>query len=279
MISAMPNTVLMCPPTYFRVRDVKNPHMQNAAAVDHEKARLQWQALRHRLEECGVKVEVLAPVEDLEDMVFAANQVFVGRHPEIGKFIVPSEMRFVSRQREVPHYVRWFERRGYRVIALDLYGQCLEGHGDLIWQPDRSRIWAGFGFRSTPRALDLFTAAMQEIGFSTVRLQLVDPVFYHLDTCFCPLNNDAVLIYPQAFSPEALASVRGAWPRVYELGREDAMRFMLNGIVANGHYLTPALSPMLETALQHERLQPLLVDTSEFEKSGGSAFCMKCVVD
>jgi N-dimethylarginine dimethylaminohydrolase len=279
MINPMPKAALMCPPTYFYVRDVKNPHMQNAAPVDQEKARLQWQALRHALEDAGVRVEVLQPVEDLEDMVFAANLAFVGHHPKIGKFVVPSEMRFLSRQREVPSYVNWFAHHHYRIIALDLVGQCLEGHGDLIWHPDHSKIWAGHGFRTTAKALDLLSAAMGELGFPVERLQLTDPVFYHLDTCFCPLNQDSVLIYPGAFSSEALAGIRRGFTRVHELPREDAIRFMINGIVANGAYITPRLSPALQAVLDHEKLRPVVVDTSEFEKSGGSAFCMKCFIE
>jgi N-dimethylarginine dimethylaminohydrolase len=50
---------------------------------------------------------------------------------------------------------------------------------------------------------------------------------------------------------------------------------MGNGIVANGSYLTPYITPHLETILRQEGLAPVIVDTSEFEKAGGSLFCMK----
>ena len=50
---------------------------------------------------------------------------------------------------------------------------------------------------------------------------------------------------------------------------------MCNGIVANGRYLTPYVTPHLEEILREEGLASLIVDTSEFEKSGGSLFCMK----
>src|SRR5215471_13030999 len=112
--------VLLCPPTYFDVRDVKNPYMQGHNGIDHTKAKAQWDGLCHALSEAGLDIETIAPVPDLEDMVFAANQVFVGHHATLGKFIVPSEMRHASRQREVPFFVDWFEKRGYRVIPLDL---------------------------------------------------------------------------------------------------------------------------------------------------------------
>ena len=80
----------MCPPTFFDVREVKNVHMRHP--IDRELAQHQWENLRRALEEAGLQVDTIAPVKELEDMVFAANQVFVGESDKIGKFIVPSEM-------------------------------------------------------------------------------------------------------------------------------------------------------------------------------------------
>jgi N-dimethylarginine dimethylaminohydrolase len=48
-------SVLLCPLTYFDVRDVKNPYMQDADAVDHEKALDQWEALRRAARGLRVK--------------------------------------------------------------------------------------------------------------------------------------------------------------------------------------------------------------------------------
>ena len=231
------------------------------------------------LQDAGVKVEVIDPVKDLDDMVFAANQMFVGRHEQLGKFIVPSRMRYPSRHKEVAFFVDWFRQRGYKIIDLDLDEEYLEGHGDLLWHPDRSRIWAAYGFRSTRGGVEKFAAAMQQLGFPVIPLQLVDEHCYHLDTCLCPLNNDAALIYPGAFSPESLKTVRGAWKRIHELTRDEAQQFMGNGIVANGRFITPRLTQNLEQILAQEGLTPVVVDTSEFEKSGGSVFCMKAFID
>src|SRR5947209_6886010 len=104
----MPQSGLLCPPTYFEVRDRKNPHMRGA--VKQQKAQQKWESLRSTLQQTGLRVETIDPVPGLEDMVFAANQVFVGYRPKIGKFIGPSEVRYQSRQREVPYYVEWFSK-------------------------------------------------------------------------------------------------------------------------------------------------------------------------
>jgi N-dimethylarginine dimethylaminohydrolase len=271
----MAKQVLLCPPDFFDVVDHKNPYMLGLTSIDHEKAARQWQALCSALEEAGCSVETIPPVSGLEDMVFAANQAFVGFHEGIGKFIVPSRMVYASRQREVPFYVDWYRQHAFKIIEVDLGANHLEGHGDLLWHPGWSRIYAGYGFRSTYGGVEKFREAMCKLGIPVVPLHLVDPFCYHLDTCFCPLNNEAVLIYPGAYAPESLAILRGFWPRVHELTTDEAHKFMGNGIVVNGRHLTPYLTPHLEAILGEEELTPVVLDTSEFEKSGGSLFCMK----
>jgi N-dimethylarginine dimethylaminohydrolase len=273
----MVKSALMCPPTFFDVRETKNPYM--GAPIDHGRAQQQWENLRQALQESGLTVELIDPVKDLDDMVFAANQVFVGQHPNLGKFIVPSRMRYASRQKEVAFYVEWFRRRGYKVIDLDLGEEYLEGHGDLIWHPDGSRVWAAYGFRSSRGGVDKFAAEMSKLSIPVTTLELVDHHCYHLDTCLCPLNKDAVLIYPGALAPAALDAVHKGFRRVHSLSRDEAVKFIGNGIVANGRYLTPRATPNLARILAEEGLTPVIVDTSEFEKSGGSVFCMKTFID
>jgi arginine dihydrolase len=273
----MPKTVLMCPPTFFDVREAKNPHM--GVPIDRVRAQHQWESLRRSLEDSGLKIELIDPVKDLDDMVFAANQVFVGEHSTLGKFIVPSRMRYPSRQKEVVFYVEWFRRRGYQVVDLDLAGEFLEGHGDLIWHPDRSCIWAAYGFRSTRGGVERFAATMQTLGFPVSQLELVDAHCYHLDTCLCPLNRESALIYSGAFTPESVEKIRAGFERVHELSREEAVQFMGNGIVVNGRFITRRLTSHLSQILGQEGLTPVIVETTEFEKSGGSVFCMKSFID
>jgi len=267
--------VLLCPPNYFDVIDQKNPYMVMESPVDRGKARSQWEILCSVLKQHGCEVQTIDPVEGLEDMVFAANQVFAGEKTGYGKFVVPSRMVYPSRQREVRFFSDWCRERDYQVIELDYGDDYLEGHGDLLWHPDGSRIYGGYGFRSTRGGVEKFSAAMSEMGIPVVPLQLVDSYCYHLDTCLCPLNNEAALIFLGAYSSEALASLHKFWKRVHLLTADEAHRFVGNGIVVNGCYITPCVTPQLEAILGQEELVPVLVETSEFEKAGGSCFCMK----
>ena len=266
---------LMCPPKFFDVVDQKNPYMLREHAVDRAKARTQWENLCNVLQQSGCVIETIDPVEGLEDMVFAANQIFAGEKSGFGKFVVPSRMVYPSRQREVSFYEDWCRAHDYRIIKIDFGEDFLEGHGDLLWHPDKSRIFAGYGFRSTLGGVQKFAAVMAEMGIPVIPLHLIDAYCYHLDTCLCPLNDEAVLIFAGAFDAEALAAIHNSWQRVHLLDANEAHQFMGNGIVINGRYITPHVTPQLERILLQEGLTPLVVDTSEFEKAGGSCFCMK----
>jgi N-dimethylarginine dimethylaminohydrolase len=270
--------LLLCPPDYFDVVDQKNPYMTQNDAVERAKARSQWDHLCAVLQQSGCEIETINPVEGLEDMVFAANQAFVGEKTGYGKFAVPSHMLHESRQREVPHFVEWYCQHDYKIIALDFGGDYLEGHGDLLWHPDEHRVYAGYGFRSTLGGVQKFAAAMSQISVEVVPLELVDPYCYHLDTCLCPLNHEAVLIFPGAYLGAGIAQIHKFWQRVHLLTADEAHQFMGNGIVVNGRYITPHLTPPLEAILLKEGLTPVVVETSEFEKAGGSCSCMKTLL-
>jgi N-dimethylarginine dimethylaminohydrolase len=270
-------TVLLCPPTYFDVIDVKNPFMQGSR-IDRDKAHEQWQAVCRAFIEAGCKVEQLEPIAGLEDMVFAANQTFVGA-ANGRRFAVPSRMRHESRRREVPHYLDFLRAKGYEIIDFDLpEGEFLEGHGDLLWDQSGKKIFAGYGFRSTKNAVAGFAARMTELGIEVVPLELQDERFYHLDTCFAPLGPGAAMVYFDAFHSWSLSTMRRHLERIYELSEEETLQFICNGVAVNGRFITPKLTPNLEKILAAEKLQPLVVDTSEFEKSGGSVFCMKLML-
>src|SRR4051794_13396695 len=271
-------SVLFCDPENFQIIDAKNPFMKPGEPLDLVLARQQWELVRAAFEKAGLTSELLTSVEGLEDMVFANNQIFVGESAG-EKFVVPSRMRYASRQREVPHYVAWFKQRGYRLIELNYGDDYLEGHGDLLWHADGSKVWAGYGFRSTLGGVRKFATAMKELGIQVVPLELVDARFYHLDTCFAPLTSKSVLVHPAAFTPQSYQTIRQNCERVYIVGEDDALKFVCNGVAAGGRFITLHLSPQVANALSRERLQPVVVDTSEFQKSGGSVCCLKLFLE
>jgi N-dimethylarginine dimethylaminohydrolase len=273
-----PERVLMCEVDYFDVVDVKNPYMEgNIGAVDKARAREQWERLRRAFEEAGHEVVTIASVKGLEDMVFAANQVLPGMSRDGTPYVLLSRMCHASRQREVPYYRAWFERRGYKVYELADESDRFEGQGDAIWHPGKQLLWGGYGQRTS---INAYRHISEVIDAPVIALELIDPCFYHLDTCFCVLREDAVMVFPGAFTREGREIIARIFPRVLEVSRREATDYF----ACNAHALDGKTVIMQRGAREAvSRLGALgfrvvEVDTGEFLKSGGSVFCLKMMI-
>lgn len=266
----------MCDPSYFEVRDVKNPFMDgNVDAVDAARARVQWEELRAVFARLGYPVAVIPGQPGLEDMVFAANQVLVCPEKSGGYLIVTSNMRHESRRREVPHFESFFAARGYRVLRLAGDGgrdMFFEGHGDAIWHPGKRLLWGGWGHRTEAEA---YEKLCRLIDVPVVALNLLHPQYYHLDTAFCALDERSVMIYPGAFDSAGLSLIRHYFENVLEVPESDAGNFACNALALGRHVVLQRGSTATCAGLRQLGFIPVEVDTSEFMKSGGSVFCMK----
>ncbi len=63
-----------------------------------------------------------------------------------------------------------------------------------------------------------------------VPLTLIDPRFYHLDTCFAPLAGGFVMYFPEAFDTGSRARIEAFYPPAKRIVVEeaDAVRFACN---------------------------------------------------
>src|SRR5438067_13178793 len=165
--------ILMCPPDYYGIEYEINPWMSRARGSEPTRARAQWHALYETLQAVGVAVELLEPRPGLPDLVFTANAGLVYEKRFFG-----SRFRHEVRAREEPHFEAWFREHGFTVEHLP-EGSYFEGAGDALFCG--STLFAGYRIRSDVRGhQELGTA----LSCQVLPLELVDPRFYHLDTCF-----------------------------------------------------------------------------------------------
>jgi lysine-ketoglutarate reductase/saccharopine dehydrogenase-like protein (TIGR00300 family) len=258
---------LMCPPDQYDVDYVINPWMEgNVHKPSRETAAGQWQALCRILNE-DAEVQKIAPQPGLPDMVFTANAGL-----PVGRRFVLSRFLFRERQGEEQHFRKWFSKSGFEVFELppDL---PFEGAGDALLDRQGAILWAGYGFRSE---LDSHPLLAKWLDIEVVSLRLIDPRFYHLDTCFCPLEGGWLLYYPQAFDAYSNRLIEQRIPPEKRLvvSEADAVCFACNAvnlgkrIVVN--QVSPELGERLATAGFNVRETPL----NEFLKSGGGAKCL-----
>ena len=262
---ALTDSVLMCPPTHFDVRYAINPWMRQGAGVSRRNAHRQWSALK-QLISAHAHVDLIDSVPGLPDMCFTANAGFAH-----GDTFVCSRFRHPERRGEEAHFMRWFEAKGFtcRRLANDV---IFEGAGDAL--TDRSgRIWIGHGQRSS---FESAQALGELVGAEVIPLRLVDPRFYHLDTCFAPLANGSVLYYAGAFDAASIAAIerRFASPFRLVVSEADATKFACNLIDLGDTVILNTAGDAVQHMLERSGLAVHQLDLGEFLKSGGSAKCL-----
>lgn len=281
-----PRNVLICTPEYFDIVDVKNVHMQgNIGGLDKNLAVKQWNDLKsvyQSWKQQGILDEILEikGVEGLEDMIFTANQSFPWMLNE-KKVVVMSKMRHTSREREVPYFRKFYKELGYELLELKTAAH-FEGMGDLIPHYGKNLLYGGYGHRTDAAAYNEISQLLQ---VPIVLLKLEDERFYHLDTCFIPVDENTVFLTPAAFQKEDLQGLKKLFKNIIEIPDEEADRyFALNAHLVNDGKTKKKVAVLQKgTTVMKRELNKLgfevsEVDTSEYIKSGGSCFCMKMMV-
>lgn len=278
-----PSKILLVTPAYFEVVDVKNPYMEGQeGAINKEIAWEQWDSLHAIYKHFQAKdwlnnVAVLDGASGMEDMVFAANQSLPWFTISGKKKVILSNMRFPSRQREVVFFEAFYKKEGYEILHLPEH-LTLEGNGDMIAHPGKSLLWGGYGHRTRREALE---AVAELLEVPVIPLKLVSEHFYHLDTCFVAIDENNVMICPEAFDNESLEALGKIFKHIHEVPRAEAIAFFsLNALTLRMHgFHRKAIiqkgSTIAKKILESCDFECIEVETGEFMKSGGSVFCMK----
>jgi len=260
-------TVLMCAPTLYDVNYVINPWMAgNVHASSRVRAEEQWQSLYDAVSRIAT-VELVLPQPGSPDMVFTANAGL-----ERNGIVVLSSFFNAERQGEELHFQRWFEEAGYTVVVLPR-ATPFEGEGDALFSTDGSMLWVGYGPRTLVTSHDRLRSVWSiEVG----SLHLIDPRFYHLDTCFAPLEGGYVLYYPGAFDEASLKQIEAFYPveKRILVDEGDAVCFACNAVNIGKTIILNRVSDSLCGELNARGFDTIRIDLSEFLKAGGAAKCL-----
>jgi N-dimethylarginine dimethylaminohydrolase len=104
-------------------------------------------------------------------------------------------------------------------------------------------------------------------------LHLVDPRFYHLDTCFSPLSGGHLLYFPAAFDGPSLAKIEAAYPAEKRIAvtETEATHFVCNLINTGKNIVMGTAGTDLAARLTNLGYEVVELDLSEFLRGGGSA--------
>jgi ornithine--oxo-acid transaminase len=259
--------LLMCPPKLYDVAYVINPWMDgNIHASSQARAAEQWQRLYKAVSKLAV-VHLIEPQPGSPDMVFTANAGL-----ERNGTVVISSFFHPERQGEEQHFREWFRKSGYTIRDVPR-STPFEGEGDALFSTDGKRLWAGYG----PRSLFSSHHALRDAwNIEVVPLHLIDPRFYHLDTCFAPLEGGYAMYFPEAFDRASLESIEAFYPveKRILVTQQDAVNFACNAINIGHTIIVNEISRELADRLESLGFQVVQVILSEFLKAGGAAKCL-----
>lgn len=259
--------VLMCRPTYFTVEYIINPWMK-PDTVDTANAMLQWQELVHVYEKLGIKVETIDQQRYLPDMVFAADQGIVTR-----RNVLVSNFRHNERKGERFPYMLWFEKNDYSLQFIS-EGYYFEGTGESLWMGNK--LFIGTGFRTNE---DGARRIGEALNVETHPLELVDPRFYHLDTCFFPLNAETAFYYPPGFKNSSIDILKKNIPNLIEFTDAEVLGFAANSISSGNTAIMQKGNPTFVKKVQDLGYKVIELDVSEFIKAGGGIHCLTNVLE
>jgi N-dimethylarginine dimethylaminohydrolase len=220
----------------------------------------QWADLKAAYLGLGHTVLTIDPQPGLPDMVFAANGATV-----IGGKVLGARFRYPERTDEAAAYLDWFRARGYQVADPKLIN---EGEGDIVFAG--RAIFAGYGFRTDEESRQEIEALF---GLPVISLRLVDPRFYHLDTCLVVLDENTAAYYPAAFDDAGRAALAAHFGELIEAKDEDAETLGLNGLSDGKNVVLPVQATQLAERITQAGFTVVPVDLSEFKKSGCGPKC------
>jgi arginine dihydrolase len=268
----MPETLVMCTPEAFAVKYEINPWMQHQIGrVLSGLAVAQWRGLFEKLSAFAI-IELIHGDPAWPDLVFTAN---AGLPLARQKKLVLSNFKYPQRQGEKAIIRAWFETAGWTCADLP-EDAIFEGAGDALFD-STGRLWVGVGPRSDENTPAHLAA---HIPTPIYGLRLIDPRFYHLDTCFCPLPNGCALYLPEAFdepSRHLLASSFG--DMLISLTPEEGTQFCANAVCMEQTIFMNRATPRLKEFLCGLGFSVVETPLSEFMKSGGSAKCLTLSLD
>ncbi len=266
-------SILMCPPEYFSVKYAINPWMEGEIGeVSVARARDQWERLRAALAEIA-DVALMEPVPGLPDMVFTANAGVV-----YGRRAIVSRFGFKERRGEEPHFRAWFEANGFEVVDWP-EELVFEGAGDALLDRGGPWVWSGYGQRSEEAAQAELARFYPDRELLSMRL--VDPHYYHIDTCLQPLEGGHLLYFPEAFTDAGRAEIERRIPadKRIPVAADEAAGFACNAVNLGDRVVMNTPSDRLRGALEAAGYEVTGVDVSEFIKAGGSTKCLVLRLD
>ena len=279
---------LMNPPLSLDTDNPNNIWMKKLSKaelkVQHKKAFRQWSSLYDRLTGTGLTTYLLQTNMAFQDQVYVANLGITLCHlPK--PVVVLAKYKSPPRRGEERVGREFFQEFDYKIVQAPLHW---EGEADLKHLRDNIYV-GGYGIRTDPKIYDWFE---REFGMKVIRVEMKDEWCYHFDCEFFPLTSDTVLACTDMMSKEEvkqIEKVASIEPVSVDLAHAAITNCVRVGSIIICGSTLPEINAkhddwrdecdkkaLLERVLPKYSMSPVLVNMSEFEKSGAAVSC--CVM-
>lgn len=258
-------TIVMSPPDYFAIEYSINPWMNVNNQVDKTLAQKQWHTLKATYEKLSCPVLAIPPQKGLPDLVFTTDHGVM-----LNDTFYLSNFRYKERKQETDIAAAWYATQGIKTQTLPKK-YSIEG-GDLVKQGEN--LFIGHGFRTSRETVHWFT---KNTSMTVVPLGLTSDRFYHLDTCFFPLDTHTAFYYPRAFTKDSAETLKLKFHTLIPITLDEVNSFVCNSVVIEHHVVCQPNS-VFEKRLRDLNYTPIPIDMSEFNKSGGGLHCLSQIL-
>lgn len=215
----------------------------------------------------------------LPDIIFMANAGLSLPRLQRPLLLLPN-MKYPQRKAELPYLKKIFH--DMKLPVIDYPGkEPFEGQAELKWFDGGRKAICGYGHRSTKKTfeeLDRFFEHLygREQKPELLVVKLISADYYHLDVAMLEYDDTKCILHQHAFSPASIRRIQTFLGHKNVTVLQTTDSFCLNAVVDGAHLIThrlkdPTLKPLFECLTGRTVKE---VDTTEFEKSGGSVRCM-----
>lgn len=257
-------TFLMCAPQWYDVNYVINPWMAgNLHRPSRDLAFAQWRELHRQL-------QLIADVRLIPAVAGSPDMVFIGHTAVVQHGIAAlSSFAHPERRAEEQPLRRWLQDHGFLLWETPRE-TAFEGEGDALFAASGDHLWAAHGVRT---CLQCHRHIADAWHVPVSSLHLVDPRFYHLDTCFAPLAGGYLMYFPDAFDSASRTAIEATYSEEKRIAvtEEEATAFACNVISVGETILMHKVPTDLSRRLGRLGFDVIQLDLSEFIKGGGAA--------
>jgi N-dimethylarginine dimethylaminohydrolase len=267
--------VTIKPETFGFTNDLINQHPfgEKNTSIDNILADKQHRAVTEALQNKLV-FDVKKTNEFVPDLVFISSAgLSLPRLPE--PVVILPNMKYEQRKKELKYVKEIFQELNIKTVEFPTEHE-FEGQAEAKWFHNGELLLVGYGFRMTKDSVKILRKLLQDIYSSygiisptVIGVQLQSYRFFHLDKALLETSPVTCIIQGEAFRKKDIERLKKLI-KITVINTDDP--FCLNSIIDGETLLTHKLNneqlkEFLEKATEKTVIE---LDTSEYEKSGGS---------